>query len=216
MKKITITFIILFLIIEIKAQEANSIVTLKKEKPTLTFQEVDILDEYGNFNYEDEEKLPWTFFAIANFFKAYNEVAYQVLKFGKNNTQSNSLMSNRIQFNEVEETIDVRKYSITNKAYIEMNDNFIPIDDVGQYADELNFFPYENLLIYKVRGEEIIETAIGSFNCTIVEGIGNYDVKYKYWMINEKPGVFARVIEVRKILGNNPGFTAVYELIKIE
>lgn len=216
MKNITLTIVILFLMVEVKAQEANSIVTLKKEKPVLTFQEADMLDTYGNFNYEDEEKLPWTFFAIANFFKAYHEVVYQVLKFEKNDVQRSSLISNRIQFNEADETMDVRKYSITSEEYIDRNDNFIPIDDVGQYADELNFFPFDNLLIYKVRGEETIETAIGSFNCTVVEGIGNYDVKYKYWMINEKPGVFARVIEVRKILGNNPAFTAVYELTKID
>lgn len=215
MKKNLLTFLTLFVLVGICAQEPDLVVKLKKEKPILDFVEADILDEFGNFNYADEEKLPWIFMSIANFLKPYNEIIYSVTKFDKDNNQKSSFISDRIQFNEMNETINVRKYSIANQKYIETNDRFIPIDDVGQYADELNFFPYENLHIYRVTGEETIETAVGSYNCTVVEGIGNYGVKYKYWMINEKPGVFARVIEVRKILKNQPSFTAVYELNEI-
>lgn len=56
-----------------------------------------------------------------------------------------------------------------------------------------NFFPEKELDTYRITGTEKITVPAGSFTCTVVEGFLDEE-KYKYWMINEKPGIYAKVI----------------------
>ena len=61
----------------------------------------------------------------------------------------------------------------------------------------------------------MIEIPLGSFECTIVEGFGRFDNKIKYWMINSKPGVFAKIIIVKD---EDPpfGYSNIYMLKEIK
>ncbi len=56
-----------------------------------------------------------------------------------------------------------------------------------------NFFPREEPYPYRVSGVEKITVPAGTFTCTVIEGIDG-EKKVKYWMINDLPGVYAKII----------------------
>ncbi len=56
------------------------------------------------------------------------------------------------------------------------------------------FFPREEPWPYRIAGTEHVTVPAGSFACTVVEGIDGFR-KVKLWMINDLPGVYARIIE---------------------
>ena len=164
-------------------------------KPTLNFTYDDLLDEEGGFYYEEETaKLPWKIKDVLSFLKDYKDIIYTASNFRGNLEPDNFLVSSRITYNEVDQTMDVREYSFFQNDYIEMSENPISINDSENYQEYLYFFPKEKLEPFKIIGTEMVETPIGNFECTIVEGIDTFDKKVKYWMINNKPGVFAKII----------------------
>jgi len=166
-------------------------------KPTLNFTHDDLLDEKGAFYYEEEaEKLPWKIKEVLSFLKDYKDIVYTASNFKGDREPDNFLVSSRITYNEDDQTIDVREYSFFQNDYIEMPANPISISDSEKHQEYLFFFPKEKLDLFKVIGTEMLETPIGNFECTIVEGIDNSDHKIKYWMIDNKPGVFAKIIIV--------------------
>lgn len=60
------------------------------------------------------------------------------------------------------------------------------------------FFIFEDILSVKNRGQETITTPAGSFACTVIEGYSDWDKKTKLWIINDKPGVYAKIIKSEK------------------
>ena len=56
-----------------------------------------------------------------------------------------------------------------------------------------SFFPLDEPGPYKILGKEKISVPAGNFKCTVVEGFDG-DAKIKYWMIDELPGIYAKII----------------------
>ncbi len=197
-----------------KKKEAKS-KSITITKPKLSFKEETMLDADGSFNYEDEDKLPWKIDSIVNYLKNYKEVVYKVTNFPDEDEPNTFVESKKINYNKEEQSIDVRRYSYAQNDYIDMTEDPIWMDNLQDYEDDFHFFPEDNLNIYKVVGTENVKTALGNFDCTVVEGFGDFDNKLKYWMINEKPGVFAKIVKVK----DAPvpyGFTNVYTLKEIK
>jgi len=189
---------------------------LTTTKPMLNFTYDDLLDEEGGFYYEDEiAKLPWDLADAIDFLKNYKDIIYTATNFKGDLEPDSFLVSSRIVYNEEEQTIDVREYSFFQMDYIEMFDDPISINEIENRKDYYYFFPKEKLDPFKILGTEIIETTLGSFECTIVEGISTFDNKVKYWMINDKPGVFAKIIIVKD---EDPpfGYSNIYALKEIK
>lgn len=185
-------------------------------KPTLLFEREDIIDENGDFNYEEaESKLPWKLETIINFLKEHNEVVYDVTHFPDEEEIDAWVESEKINYNEEEQSIDVRRYSYFQNDYIDMTEDPIWMNNLPANEYDFMFFPKENLNLYKVVGTETIETVIGIFDCTVVEGYGDFDGKIKYWMVNEKPGVFAKIIKVKDAMVPF-GYTNVFTLKEIK
>ncbi|WP_457618959.1 hypothetical protein [Lutibacter sp.] len=185
-------------------------------KPTLSYSYDDLLDEEGSFDFEGESaKLPWKIENVLNFLKDFNDIIYTVTSFREGSAPDSFLVSSRIVYNKEEQTVDVREYSFFQKDYIEMNEEFIPINEAANYQEKLYFFPKDKLDLFRVIGTEKVATLYGNVICTVVEGFGMFDDKIKYWMINEKPGVFAKIIIVK---GEDPpfGYTKVYALKEIK
>ncbi len=183
----------------IKLEKMNSPVKIqvKMEKPILSFDREAMYDEEGNFNYEVEQsKLPWKIETIVNYLKGYHEVIYDVTNFPDDGEADTWVESEKIKYDEAAQSIDIRRYSYSQNDYIDMMEDPIWMNNLSEYDYDFNFFPNDNLDPYKVIGIEKIETKAGVFNCTVVEGFGNFDKKVKYWMINNQPGVFAKVIEI--------------------
>lgn len=186
------------------------------EKPILSFTDDDLLDEEKGFYLEEEAaKLPWKIENVVNFLKDFKDVIYTVTSFRDGTEPDSFLVSSRIVYNKKDQTIDVREYSFFQNDYIEMNEDPLPMNDIENYQEHLYFFPKDNLDTFKVIGTEEVATPLGNVKCTVVEGFGTYDYKIKYWMINEKPGVFAKII-IAKDEDPPFGYTKVYALKEIK
>ncbi len=168
------------------------------EKPTLSFEREEMYDEEGNFNYEEAEaKLPWKIETIVNYLKDYTEMVYNVTSFPDQGDPDAWVESEKINYNEAEQSIDVRRYSYFQNDYIDMTEDPIWMNNLSEYEYDFNFFPKDNLDTYKVIGTGELETPAGIFECTIVEGFGRFNAKVQYWMVNNQPGVFAKIISVK-------------------
>ncbi|MFK5877890.1 MAG: hypothetical protein QM478_00185 [Flavobacteriaceae bacterium] len=170
---------------------------ITQQKPVLLFEQENMLDEQGDFNYEQEEqKLPWKIETIVNYLKSYNEIVYDVTHFADEEALDSWVESEKINYNEEEQSIDVRRFSYFQNDYIDMTEDPLWMNNLPENEYDFMFFPKENLNLYKVVGTENVGTPIGVFECTVVEGYGDFDGKIKYWMVNDKPGVFAKIIRV--------------------
>ncbi len=104
----------------------------------------------------------------------------------------------RLRFNTLIERlqVDVEKPSVRFTNLMAENGDTSQVSE--KYRGGLTgrydlFFPAEEPGPFRVKGKEQITVPAGTFVCTVVEGFDG-DTKVKYWMINDKPGIFARII----------------------
>jgi len=182
--------------------------------PELGYSYIDFLDSDGGDKYlEDGAKLPWTLDQIYFGLKDVKEMVYNIDHFvpnrGKTDSWTNSYKTEYLSPTE----LSIREYSYFQNDYVDMDEKVFPLDD--ETRNQKVFFPMDQPEFFRVIGIEDCKTTLGIFKCTVVEGIGDYDLKVKYWMINNKPGVFAKIIMSKK--EENPfDYTNVYELIEIK
>jgi len=67
--------------------------------------------------------------------------------------------------------------------------------------------------IFRVVGEEEISTPAGTFDCMVIEIMGDFEMRKKAWMVKDKPGVYAKIIEDKP---GSFGKYAIYELQEIK
>ncbi|RLD77646.1 MAG: hypothetical protein DRJ10_11580 [Bacteroidetes bacterium] len=148
----------------------------------------------------DVSKLPWNdFYTNIEYLKKIKTLKYTCLK-------------------PLEQFELFEKTELSTSVKYNQEENIIEIDDIfynGQMGDnankltygELDFFkkpmfhPYfifEKFLSGKIKGEETITTPAGTFICTVIEGYYDWDKKTKLWMINDKPGIYAKIIKSDK------------------
>ena len=132
-----------------------------------------------------------------------------VPKKGKTDSWTNSY---KVKYHSDKE-LGIREYSYFQKDYVDMDDRIFPL--IEDTTGKMVFFPQEEPEYFRVVGTEDIKTDLGTFKCTVVEGLGNFDLKLKYWMINDKPGVFAKIIKSKEE-GNPFDYTNVYTLKEIK
>ena len=168
--------------------------------------------EYINFNEEeyfhitenskspkleiDNSKIPWgDYYSNVEYLKSIKAIEYTCYK--------------PIEYIEVFE-----KTKRTISVEYSNEENAILIDDLfssSSYAEKIKYgenyygqianHPYiviEDILTGKVMGQEKISTPAGTFECTVIEGYYDYEKKIKIWMINNKPGVYAKIINSEK------------------
>ena len=182
--------------------------------PSLNFTYRDFLDEDGGDKYlEDGAKLPWTIDQIYVGLNKVKEMVYHVdhyvPKRGKTDSWTNSY---KVKYHSDNE-LGIREYSYFQKDYVDMDDSIFPLDD--ETTGQMVFFPQEEPEYFRVVGTDDIKIDLGTFKCTVIEGVGDFDLKLKYWMINDKPGVFAKIIKSKD--EDNPfDYTNVYTLKEIK
>ncbi len=182
--------------------------------PDLGYSYMDFLDSDGGNKYlEDGVKLPWTLDQIYIGLKNVKEMVYNIDHFvpnrGKTDSWTNSFKTEYLSPTE----LSIREYSYFQNDYVDMDEKVFPLDDETQ--NQKVFFPMNDPEFFRVIGIEDCQTSLGVFKCTVVEGIGDFDLKVKYWMINNKPGVFAKIIKSQEE-GNPMDYTNVYELKEIK
>lgn len=156
----------------------------------LTFTE-DSFDE--NADYRD--KLPWNDFDLMK--QRLADIKQLVYSSGFLIEDLNVLFYHTIlQFIDVDE--NKGKVCFVNKRVV--GRDTIQFSEV--YHDHLSnrynlFFPEDDPIFYRVIGKDTINVPAGKFECTVVEALeGNK--KLKYWMVNQMPGVYAKIISEEK------------------
>jgi len=189
---------------KVSDKEMKPLAPVTKIKPQLNFTTDDFWDETGARLITQDSlisQLPWQFNDVATHLKNYKDVVYTVSNFRGDLPPDTFIVSERIAYNKEENTIDIRDYSISNNRYIEMTTDEIPIETLNAIAieEQPHFYPADELDPFRVVGVEKIMTVLGERTCTIIEGFDSYDNKIKYWMINDKPGVFAKIIIINPL-----------------
>lgn len=177
----------------------------------LTFTEDDFYTEDGDYKYEDEEqKLPWLNWSELKMGLldvhqlVYN---YSTLIEGTESFKTKTLTAD-VQASMEEEGFNIDyifdgfdRYSPPEEAELRTN-----------YEYSYPLYPLEDDT-YRVVGQEQISTPAGTFDCTVVETFYDSEVAKKLWMINDKIGVYAKIIEDQP---GSFGHYSVYELQEIK
>ena len=177
----------------------------------LTFNQEDFFNENGDFKYyDDEEKLPWNSWSEMK--PDILNVKQLVYTYSNLIPDTTSFENKRLTAN-VEVNMDEEGYYIDNvfigfDSYNVPEDTEFPIILFDSYN---KLYPLENAS-FRIQDKETITTPAGTFNCTIVEAIKD-DVKQKLWLINNKLGIYAKIIEEDP--DENFGHYHIYELQEI-
>lgn len=188
----------------------------KIEEPSkiqeLAFSEEDFFTADGDYKYEDEAgKLPWT---------NWSEMKKGLLKVKELGYNYSTLIEGTETFNSeilrarVKASLEEEGYHIDFIFY--GYDSFNPPDDTQippnpDYYEDL--YPLQEDM-YRVVGSEQISTPAGTFDCTVVESISHSDLRKRLWMINDRLGIYARIIE--KDPDETFGHYFIYELQEIK
>jgi len=200
----------------------NTFKAIKKTQPTqkierLTFTQEDFFTEEGDYLYENEEqKLPWyqlSVYGMRNTYAAINQVTYNY-KTLIDETQSfdSKTLTTNVSVNFEEDEIEILFDYIFNgyDSYNLPEDYNLPPNKHDNYND---LFPYEDIS-FRVVSNEKISVPAGDFDCTVLEGLGSSEEMVKLWMIDDMPGIYAKIIQ------DNPdehfGSYHIYELQEIK
>jgi hypothetical protein len=198
----------------LELENSGKTYSLKKQKKPdnkierLTFSQEDFYTEDGDFKYEaDEEKLPWRRWDLLK--KDLLNVKqlvynYHTLIKGTEVFETKKLTAN-VQASMEEEGFNIDNifngYD-SNERELEINENF---------SDPL--YPLEGYTC-RIVGKEQITTPAGTFDCTVLEVHAGLDLLKKVWMVNDKIGVFAKIIEENT--DDMYGYYHIYELQEIK
>jgi len=184
----------------IKLAKMNPPAKVEMEKPILLFEMDDLYDDENGFDEEAEaRKLPWKISAVVNYLKDKNEILFQYTSFPDSREADSWVVSTKFNYNDADQTLDARDYSYFQKDYIDMTENPISFDYFKENKEDFRFYPEEELDWYKVVStNKTLKTDLGAFECTVVEGYGGFQEKMQYWMVNNQPGVFAKIVKVKQ------------------
>ncbi|MCF8379827.1 MAG: hypothetical protein K9H49_09635 [Bacteroidales bacterium] len=201
---------------ELELENSGNIILAKKEKESLVkierleFSEDDFYTEDGNYKYEDESKLPWQdpYAKITSLLDVHQLLYnYSTLIEGTESFDSKILRAN-VYANEEEQSLSIDNIFYGFDSNNLPDDTELPVN--YEYTSPL--FPMVDE-IFRVSGSEKLTTPAGTFECTIIEQMVDYDLRKKFWMINDKPGIYAKIIEDEP---GDWGHYCIYELQGIE
>ncbi len=179
----------------------------------LNFTEEDFYDADGNYKYDaDEEKLPWQepYSIIENLIQV-EELVYRYSDFlPEVNVPKQKILKARVTSNpdNVELCVDYIFDGYDNENLPEdtqLTPNCYTQDSYNK------LFPFKGDT-YRVAGTEQITTPAGTFNCTVIDVAGDFDAVSRLWLINDMPGIIAKIIREKK---DDFGYYKIFELEKI-
>ena len=203
---------------EFSVENKDNLFTLKKviqdatKIERLTFTEEDFYDENGDYKYnDDEQKLPWQDFY--QMIEKLTEVKHLVYKYSTlvESTESFEIitLTADILVNEEEQSLSIDNIFNGFDRYNTPDDYELPTNNYDSYN---KLFPLKGDTFRIVRTEEI-STPAGTFTCTVIEATASFDERVKLWMINDKPGIIAKVVKDK---AGSFGYYKVYELQTIK
>jgi hypothetical protein len=179
----------------------------------LDFTEDDFYDADGNYKYDDAaDKLPWqdVYTVIQNLAK-YKSLVYKYTNVNPD-TQipETKTLTAEVKYDDINGGVCV------DYIFNGYDKNNLPEDtqlppncyNDGGYND---LFPYKGDT-YRVGKTEQITVPAGTFDCVVVDVVGDFDSAARLWMVKDQPGVIAKIIQEKK---GDFGFYKVFELEKL-
>ncbi|MCF8373872.1 MAG: hypothetical protein K9H64_19775 [Bacteroidales bacterium] len=174
----------------------------------LTFSEDDFYTEDGAYKYEaDEQNLPWTDpYEMINSLVNVKHLVYTFSTLIEDTEAFTSkTLTADVHANLEEESLSIDFIFYGYDNYNLPDDTELPPN--SEFRTKL--FPVSTNL-FRIVGQEQITTSAGTFDCTVVEAIENYDTRKKLWMITDKPGIYAKIIE------DTPGDFGKYNIYELQ
>ena len=207
---------------EITLENNGTIYSFKKEAQQevkiehLTYTQNDFYTENGEGDfkyYDDEQKLPW---------KDYMEMMTSLVNVKQLVYKHSTLIEGVDVFENETLTADVNSNPQEQELSIDFifngydrynlpEDTALPPNKFDAYN---KLYPAEDNSNYRVAGPEQITTLAGTFDCTVIEVVDGFDRSKKLWMINDKPGVYAKIIDEKR--DEMYGYYHIYELQEIK
>jgi len=179
----------------------------------LNFTEDDFYTKDGDYKYEDEaQKLPWTdYYQMIDDLSNVSHLVYKraSLVTGTKSFE-NKILKADVTANLNEEILEIDNIFNGFDRYNLPDDTQLKPNKYNQYASKL--YPYEDITYRVINTTEKITVPAGTFTCTVVEGISNFEEKIKIWMVNDKPGIIAKIIKEQS---DDFGHYIIYTLQKI-
>lgn len=204
---------------EIILDNYGTIYSLKKEESQtakierLTFSQGDFYDENEEFKYDDDsQKLPWNdFYKMMTDLSNIKQLVYNCSSLikGTNSFETKILTAN-VMVNEKEEVLSIDNIFNGYDSYNLPEDTAFPSNEYDQYNQ---LYPLEDNT-YRFVGYEDITTPAGTFNCTVLEVLSDANELKKVWMIDNKFGVYAKIIDENT--DEMFGYYRIYELQEIK
>ncbi len=203
---------------KISLKNKKGIFTLKKviqdaiDIKRLHFSEGDFYDENGDYKYyEDEAKLPWqdSYQMIADLIQI-NQLVYKFSTLIESTRSfETKILTADVVANEEEQSLSIDNIFDGYDRYNLPEDYELPTNNFDSYN---KLYPLEGHS-FRVVGIEEISIPVGTFTCTVIETTASFDERIKLWMINDKPGVLAKVIKDK---AGDFGYYKVYKLQDIK
>jgi hypothetical protein len=157
----------------------------------LDFSEADFFTEDGDYKYDGEEdKLPWQ--DISGMIKSLEQVSKLVYDYSQWNETEKSfdkkLLTANVVANSEEMTLNIDYIFYGYDKYNLPEDTELPSNT--EYTGLL--YP-EQEINFRIAGTEELTTPAGTLMCTVIEAV-EAELQKKLWMINNKPGVYAKII----------------------
>jgi len=159
----------------------------------LKFSDEDFFTQDGDYKYEaDIEKLPCEDpYQIFESLEKIKQLVYNYYKLDENSgVFSIQKLTANINTNPNDESISFDNIFEGVDRTTLMEDEDMPVIESNP---ENLLFPFDDSS-FRVVGTEDVVTPAGTFKCTVVETMGDFDERIKFWMIDITPGVVAKVI----------------------
>ncbi len=151
----------------------------------LTFKEDDFPEEAVS-----DIELPWYFEEMIPFLSNINSLKYRKGSL----IEEFNIFKYQTIISKIEANTDKQNVKFSNLSIIDGDTTQFSENYKGGLSEKYNdFFPKKEPWPYRTLANETITVPAGSFNCIVIEGFDG-DNKLKYWMIKDKPGVYAKVI----------------------
>lgn len=201
---------------ELHLENSGKEIVIRKNEETkgdierLTFSEDEFYDENGEYKYyEDENKLPWTdpFEMLMTLVNTKQlEYTFSSLVEGTNVFETKKLLAD-VKANKDEQMLSIDFIFGGYDRYNLPDDAQLPPNNLDfNYGSKLYPLKEDS---FRVTGNEEITTASGTYDCTVVEALGSREELCKLWMINNRPGVYAKIIVDKD---GDFGYYNIYEL----
>jgi len=181
----------------LKSVSKSEFVILTQEGEVSATKQVEFKIEKLNFTYEDLPEEPtyefpqeWNIYSMQLFLSTLKSVDYKVTK-SYSEVMVHTHIRSQLEVNRDKNKITILNFKLVDGKIAEQFSKKIKDDRFNNANND--FFPEEELYPFRRLASQKVTVAAGIFQCSVYEGMNGED-KIKLWMIEDMPGIYAKVI----------------------